>query len=567
MVERFLHAALLTGDDCLVVPNYGFLRDPEGPCTFLYDPPGNSLIGSMADDMHGGSCIFVRREAFLSIGGFTELRGVGFEDYEFHVRCNLQGLQWDVLPELTYRYRMGSPKSVSQSTRRFENLARVRKVYERHLRGSGLEQLPLALAAAYWRNEETSAREAHLASAFAHGLSKRPLTTQGLRLLLLTCYFPFGGISGWHKRVQAMIRYFGSRYELTLVAPITSELPRNARREALRHAHFVRGVEAGCPIAVPENTPTRVRELYLDSVQAALRAMPTGYYHAALIDQIFLAEFRHDIETTPVLTEHNIESRLLRRAAARSYTARLSQTFRDPEIEAERFEQYENRTWPDFPLRAVTSEVDRAHLDRRCSTGITVVTPNGADPSTWLPDARHDAWTALFAGHLAYSPNVDAIEFLLAEIWPHVHRRNPRAKLIIAGRNPKDSLETIVGAAPGAELISNPKSMSRLAKRASITVAPLRIGSGTRIKIIESMAWGLPVVSTTVGAEGIDAFDGEHLLVRDDPEQFAEAIVSLMSDAILWRKLRYAGRDLVRNRYSWDRVFEPLEKALVELVS
>ena len=81
------------------------------------------------------------------------------------------------------------------------------------------------------------------------------------------------------------------------------------------------------------------------------------------------------------------------------------------------------------------------------------------------------------------------------------------------------------------------------------------------------MAWGLPVVNTTVGAEGIDAFDGEHLLVRDDPEQFAEAIVSLMSDAILWRKLRYAGRDLVRNRYSWDRVFEPLEKALVELVS
>ena len=75
MVERFLRAALLTGDDCLVAPNYGFLQDPEGPCAFFYDPPGNSLIGSMADDMHGGSCIFVRREAFLSVGGFTELRG------------------------------------------------------------------------------------------------------------------------------------------------------------------------------------------------------------------------------------------------------------------------------------------------------------------------------------------------------------------------------------------------------------------------------------------------------------------------------------------------------------
>jgi glycosyltransferase involved in cell wall biosynthesis len=134
MVERFLRAALLTGDDCLVVPNYGFLRNPEGPCALWYDPPGNCLIGSMADDMHGGSCIFVRREAFLSVGGFTELRGVGFEDYEFHVRCNLEGMRWDVLPEMIYRYRMGSPESVSQSTPSYENLARVRKLYEERLR-------------------------------------------------------------------------------------------------------------------------------------------------------------------------------------------------------------------------------------------------------------------------------------------------------------------------------------------------------------------------------------------------------------------------------------------------
>ena len=261
--------------------------------------------------MHGGSCIFVRREAFLSVGGFTELRGVGFEDYEFHVRCNLEGMRWDVLPEMIYRYRMGSPESVSQSTPRYKNLARVRRLYEERLRGSGLEQLPLALAAAFWRNEATSEREAHLERALAQRLPKLPPTTHGLRLLLLTCYFPFGRMSGWHKRVQEMIRYFGSRYELTLVAPVTPELPRDARREALRHLHLVRGVEGGCPIPVPEDIPSRVRELYVDSVQAALRALPTGHYHAALIDQIFLAEFRHDIETTSVLTEHNIESRLV----------------------------------------------------------------------------------------------------------------------------------------------------------------------------------------------------------------------------------------------------------------
>ncbi len=98
-------------------------------------------------------------------------------------------------------------------------------------------------------------------------------------------------------------------------------------------------------------------------------------------------------------------------------------------------------------------------------------------------------------------------------------------------------------------------------------VVPLRLGSGTRQKILESLAWGLPVVSTRLGAEGIDAVDGEHLLIRDDPDEFVDAIVLLMSDQVLWQKLRKAGRELVRERYSWDHVFKPLEDELIELVS
>jgi glycosyltransferase involved in cell wall biosynthesis len=521
----------------------------------------------MADDMHGGSCIFVRREAFLSVGGFTEFRGVGFEDYEFHVRCNLEGIRWDVLPEMIYRYRMGSPESLSQSTPRYKNLARVRKLYEEHLRGSRLEQLPLAVAAAYWRNEATGEREAALERTVVQRHPKLPASTHGLRLLLLTCYFPFGSMSGWHKRVQAMIRYFSSRCELTLVAPVPPNLPWHVRREALRHLHLVRGVMGGCPISAPGDFPLRVHQLYVNSVQAALRALPTGDYHAALIDQIFLAEFRHDIETTPVLMEQNIESSLLRQAAAHSCTIPLPEPFQDAHVEAERFEQYENRTWPDFPVRAVVSEVDRAQMDHRCSTGRTVVAPNGADLSTWLPGARHDTGTVLYPAYFPYFPNVDAVQFLVSEIWPHVRKRKPAARLIIAGRDPDDSVKALVSAAHGVELVPNPKSMARVAKRASILVAPLRLGSGTRIKILESMAWGLPVVSTTLGFEGIAASDGQHLLVRDEPQEFAEAICLLMSDAVLWRKLRYAGRDLVQERYSWDRVFEPLEKALIELVS
>lgn len=563
MVERFLRAALLTGDDCLVAPQYGFRQHPEGPCALLYAPPGNSLIGSMADDMYGGPSMIIRRDAFWSVGGFTEIRGVGYEDYEFHVRCNLEGLRCDILPELIYRYRMPAPGNVSQSTPGYANLARVHRWYEQRLRGSGLEQLPLALGAAHLR-KEAKTRDAHF---LALHWPKHPPAKHGLRLLLLTCYFPFGMVTGWHKRVQEMIRYFGSRYELTLVAPMEAVIPCRVKKDAFRYVSLLRGVEGGYQIPATPEMPFRVRERYQDSIQNALRAMPTSQYHAALIDQIFMAEFRHDIETVSVLAEHNIESRLLRQAAEHSWNMALPEFFQDPLAEAELLERYEDRTWPDFQLRAVPSEVERAQIDCRSKKGKTVVAANGASLSDWLPTAQYDTHTALFPAHLGYLPNVDGIQFLIDEIWPEVRKRKPGAKLILAGRDPHDSVKALASAAPGVELVVNPKSMSTVAKRASVTVVPLRLGSGTRHKILESMSWGMPVVSTTLGCEGIDVLDAEHLLVRDDPKEFAEAIVRLMSDAALWRKLRDSGRELVRERYSWDRVFEPLEEALIELVS
>lgn len=556
MVERFLRAALLTGDDCLVVPNYGVeSNDPTNACRLLYEPPG-SLIGSIGDDMHGGSCIFVRREAFWQIGGFTELRGVGFEDYEFHVRCQLAGLRWDVLPEFLYRYRMPREGGVSRSTVQYANHARVLDHYAAKLIPAGLEQLPLALASTYWRLERTQQETEEQQRVLRRKLERKP---RQLRLLLLTCFFPYGMTSGWHQRVQAMIRYFGSRYSLTLVTQMTREELAPVRRETFRHLRFLRGVEgSNLSAASDPSLPLRVKETCTDTLRGALQSMPTSHYHAALIDQIFLAELRQDIETVTVLTEHNIESRLMHQAA---------QHAGHPLREALLMEQYEDRVWPQFPLRAVVSETDRAQIAARTRQGKTVVAANGADPSAWLPHVRHHAATVLFPAHLAYLPNVDAVELLLTRIWPLVRKRNPQAKLILAGRDPAPAVKAAASQAKGVELCVNPPSMQRLAARASLTVAPLRLGSGTRCKILESMAWGLPVVSTTLGAEGIDAADGEHLLIRDQPEAFAEAILQLLADEALWRKLRHSGHALVRERYSWDHVFAPLEDALLNLIS
>jgi glycosyltransferase involved in cell wall biosynthesis len=215
----------------------------------------------------------------------------------------------------------------------------------------------------------------------------------------------------------------------------------------------------------------------------------------------------------------------------------------------------------------VCSEVDAAQVDRRARLGKTVVAPNGADIESWQPRVRFCSQTILFPGYLDYFPNVDAIDFLLHDIWPRVRRRKPNVQLILAGADPSLSMQAMVEQTNGVELRANPRFMTRVAREASVMVAPLRLGSGTRTKIVEAMAWGLPVVSTTLGAEGIDVVDGEHLLLADTAEALAESLLQLLTDEALWQKLRLTGRELVRQRYCWDKVFAPLEDGLIELVS
>jgi glycosyltransferase involved in cell wall biosynthesis len=568
MIERFLHGALLTGDDCLVARNYAVKDDPGGECVMLYDPVGNSLIGSMGDDMHGGSCMIFRREAFLSIGGFTEMRGVSFDDYELHIRANLAGLKWDILPEFVYRYRAPREEGVSRSTSAYQNLARVTRWYRQRMQPLGLGALPLAFASAYWQNERLGEIAGGMRGTLHHRRAKYAPRGRELKLLLLVANFPFGIVSGWHTRVQQMIKYFGSRYELTLMTAMPREQLGPVRAQTFEHLHAVLGVEQSrveAPTAA--GTPFRVREHFTEVYRDALRSLPTDQYHAAIMDQVFLAEFRRELDTLPVLTEHNIESRLLHQAAQREWTSELPLHYQNAEREAALLEQYEDRVWPEFPLRAVVSEADRKEMQRRVRGGRVVVASNGVDPESWNAGVSFGANTVLFVGHLAYLPNVDAVTWLLEEIWPRVRKLRPSAKLIVAGRDPSPVVQAAIADAKGVELVASPASMDAVVARASVMVAPLRLGSGTRLKILESMAWGLPVVSTVRGAEGIDVLDEEHLLLRDDPQAFAEAIVRLLSDEPTWQQLRMESAVLVREHYAWERVFAPLDEALVQLIT
>lgn len=165
-------------------------------------------------------------------------------------------------------------------------------------------------------------------------------------------------------------------------------------------------------------------------------------------------------------------------------------------------------------------------------------------------------------GSLDWRPNLDAVDQLLGRIFPAVRAESPDASLCLVGRNPPASLWRRVGATPGAELHANVADVRPYLARAAVMVVPLRIGGGSRLKILEAFAAGLPVVSTRIGAEGLAVGDDEHLILAETSDDIAAALLHRVptGDALL-RMTRQA-RQLVESRYEWDILADQLDAIL-----
>jgi glycosyltransferase involved in cell wall biosynthesis len=227
--------------------------------------------------------------------------------------------------------------------------------------------------------------------------------------------------------------------------------------------------------------------------------------------------------------------------------------------------QYENRIWAEFDLRITVSSLDQEEMDSRCPHGRTIVAENGVNTSEnrMLPVNRSKK--ILFVGTMNYFPNIDGALFMAQSIMPCIWHIDPCIRLCIAGKNmPRQILD--LGTDPRIEVIKNPRDIQAVAADCSVSVVPLRLGGGTRIKILEAFALRLPVVSTTKGCEGLAVEDGQHLMIRDDPESFAAAVAMAVNDQVLSAKLRRNGRMLVEERYNWQKIFASAEERMLRLV-
>jgi glycosyltransferase involved in cell wall biosynthesis len=165
----------------------------------------------------------------------------------------------------------------------------------------------------------------------------------------------------------------------------------------------------------------------------------------------------------------------------------------------------------------------------------------------------------VFSGNLEYHPNIEAVRWFAAEIWPLVHSQHSDLEWRLVGCNPH-AVEGLVRGLPGARLIGPVEDALREIAAGSVAIVPLRSGSGTRFKILEAWAAGRAVVSTSIGAEGLDARDGEHLVIADTAEEFAEAVSRLLLDAPLRALLGAAGRELYLEKFTWPAVWSRLDE-------
>jgi glycosyltransferase involved in cell wall biosynthesis len=190
----------------------------------------------------------------------------------------------------------------------------------------------------------------------------------------------------------------------------------------------------------------------------------------------------------------------------------------------------------------------------------TAVIPNAADVEFYQPrpaDPPPDGRTIVFFGHLSYAPNVDGVIYFVEEIWPRIAEAHPEARLKIIGGSPPRPLQRLAG--PRIELTGFVPDLRPHLAAAAVVVVPLRLGGGTRLKIVEAMAMAKAIVSTPLGAEGIEAVPGRDLLIEGQPAAFADAVNRLLGDPELAARVGQSARRLAVERYSWSGAAQALE--------
>lgn len=265
-----------------------------------------------------------------------------------------------------------------------------------------------------------------------------------------------------------------------------------------------------------------------------------------------------------VLFTHNVESMIWRRhyeiAVNPLWKAISWLEWRRTEAAERRYSQLADHV-------LTVSETDRDVFARFLKPQKLTVIPTGVDIDYFQPLSTEEKPNSLvFTGSMDWLPNEDAILYFIDAIFPLIKQQCPEVSLEVVGRNPSRKLQAVIEREKNVRLTGWVEDIRPFVAKAEICIVPLRIGGGTRLKIFEAMAMGKPVISTTVGAEGLPLQCGKDVVLADTPQDFAQSVIATLGDSTLRRRLGVSARNLVQENYSWEKVAETFAGTLQECV-
>lgn len=391
-------------------------------------------------------------------------------------------------------------------------------------------------------------------------------------ILMLTPYLPYPPISGGRSRTYNLVKHLSQQYRITLVCfgrPEEQQFDLTPMDEFAKMIVIDRDPSPGtlkaAILSLTSPRPITMRLYNNPQMEATLADIIA---HQA-VDVIHVESF-YMVQNLP----KNHGKPVLMSEPAIEYTvwaqhARVA----DPwytrpgiAIEAMKMRISEPQVWANADRVGAMSEVDKTIMKKVAPKSHPVLTPNGVDIEFFQIDdsIQRDSQTAVFMGDYKYFPNTDAVQYFVADILPLIRAKRPDFKLTLLGKDP--SPELLALQSEHINVTGLVDDTRPYLQGSALFICPLRSGSGTRFKLMESLACGCPVVSTSLGCEGLGATDGEHMLIRDDPQGFADAVITLLDNSDQGQAMGKAGREWVVQKHAWSHSANLVHNAYVELM-
>jgi sugar transferase (PEP-CTERM/EpsH1 system associated) len=404
-----------------------------------------------------------------------------------------------------------------------------------------------------------------------------------LRVLFLSQIVPYPPHGGVLQRGYNLLREVGRNASVTLLAFVHPDELRTAadidtsRRALLEFCESVEyfplwpkasRVHTAAALAISAASPQPFSVIahrsaaFAGRVSAVLQNTPPDIIH---IDTLALCPFVPlDRRCASVLTHHNIESTLMARRAQAEPGWFARQFLRR---EANKLRSYEAHTAAIHDVNVVVSAPDAEALTGIAPGVRNVVVPNGVDIEYFSPDSATEEDALVYTGGMNMFANRDAVMYFLREIWPLIRARHANVRFYAVGQEPPAELRAFAESDKRVVVTGFVTDIRPIVRQAAVYVVPLRVGGGTRLKVLDAMAMGKAMVTTSIGCEGIDVRSGEHVIAADSPDQFAESTLMLLADRDRRLTLGRAARDLVERRYAWSIVGGQLLGAYSEAIS